>query len=114
MFEKEQREAFDLLKQRLCDIPVLRIFRNDAETQLFTDASKYGFGAILMQKDNEDDMYHPVYYMSEKTSRDEQKWDSYTLEVLVVVRALKKFHTYLIGHVFNWTNLKLSIERTNK
>lgn len=100
VFEKEQKAAFEILKQRLSNDPILRIYRDDAETQLHTDASKVGFGAILMQKDKDDDKFHPVYYMSEKTSRYEEKMDSYMLEVLAVVKALKKFHSYLIGRKF--------------
>lgn len=100
VFEKEQKAAFEILKQRLSSDPILRIYRDDAETQLHTDASKAGFGAILMQKDKDDDKFHPVYYMSEKTSRYEEKMDSYLLEVLAVVKALKKFHSYLIGRKF--------------
>lgn len=100
VFGPAQKSAFEILKKKLCEDPVLRIYREDAETQLHTDASKAGFGAILMQKDAQDDKFHPVYYMSEKTSRDEERMDSYMLEVLAVVKALKKFHSYLIGRKF--------------
>lgn len=100
VFGKEQKAAFEILKKKLCEDPVLRIYRDDAETQLHTDASKAGFGAILMQKDANDDKFHPVYYMSVKANRYEENMDSFMLEVLAIVKALKKFHSYLIGRKF--------------
>lgn len=67
-FDKEQRMAFETLKMKLSSDPVLKIYQQEAETQLWTDASKYGFGMILMQRCSEDDQFHPVYFMSTKTS----------------------------------------------
>lgn len=100
IFGDTKRAAFTILKKKLCDEPVLKIFRDDAETELHTDASAAGFGAILMQKDSVDGKLHPTYHMSKKTNKYEEKMDSYMLEVLVVVKALKKFHSYLIGKKF--------------
>jgi hypothetical protein len=39
---------------------------------------------------------HPVYYASGKTTSTEQKYISYELEVLAIVKALKKFRIYLL------------------
>lgn len=41
-----------------------------------------------------------MYYYSRKTSECEQKYSSYELEVLAVVKALKKFRNYLLGNRF--------------
>ena len=43
------------------------MFRVGAVTEVHTDASKCGFGAILFQKDV-DGKLHPVYYASKKTT----------------------------------------------
>lgn len=108
-FEKEQEHAFNQLKEALSNKPVLRLYCLTAETELHTDASALGFGAILVQRDSEDricstqrrsNMFHPVYYASGKTTPAESKYDSYKLEVLAVVKALKKFRVYLIGISF--------------
>lgn len=53
-----------------------------------------------MQRCVDDDKFHPVYYMSEKTTHDEEKLESYLLEALAVVKAIKKFHVYLVGRKF--------------
>ncbi|XP_076278315.1 uncharacterized protein LOC143208116 [Lasioglossum baleicum] len=70
------------------------------KTELHTDASALGFGAILLQRDNEDRLLHPIHYASGKTNPCEEKYHSYELEVLAVVKSLKKFRVYLIGIPF--------------
>ena len=99
-FSLVEREAFEILKNCLCCEPVLRIFHPQLETQLHTDASKDGFGACLMQKDLEDDRFHPVFYLSFKTTASAEKLSSYELEVLAIVRALNKLRAYLLGIKF--------------
>lgn len=55
---------------------------------------------MLLQRDSEDREFHPVYYASGKTNSAEAKYHSYELEVLAVVKAVKKFRVYLIGIQF--------------
>lgn len=69
-------------------------------TELHTDTSIEGYGAILLQKDNEDNTFHPVYYSSGKTTPAERRYTSYELEVLAIVKALVKFRVYLLGIPF--------------
>lgn len=95
-----EKKAFDTLKAKMSGEPVLKIYKQGVETHLYTDASKLSFGAILMQKSDEDDQFHPVHYMSIKTSPAEEKYDSYSLEVLAIVKALEKFRHYLLGMKF--------------
>lgn len=78
---------------------VLKIYKVGAETELHTDACMYGFGAILMQRNDEDGALHPVYYASGKTSPQE-KYTRYELEVLAIIIALRKFRVYLLGMPF--------------
>lgn len=98
MGEKE-KEAIALLKQALSNKPVLRLYRQGAETELHTDASCCGYGMILLQK-GDDGQFHPIYYASGKTTPAEEKYSSYELEVLAIVKALKKFRVYLLGIPF--------------
>ncbi|GFY28915.1 retrovirus-related Pol polyprotein from transposon 17.6 [Trichonephila clavipes] len=99
MFEQPQMEAFEKLKKLLTESPVLSIFQQGRTTELHTDASQQGYGAVLLQE-AEDGKLHPVQYMSQKTTPAEEKYSSYELEVLAVVNALKKFRTYLLGNHF--------------
>ncbi|GFU29043.1 retrovirus-related Pol polyprotein from transposon 17.6 [Trichonephila clavipes] len=79
--------------------PILHLYKYGRKTELHTDACKQGYGAILLQE-AEDGKLHPVYYMSKKTNTAEEKYDSYELEVLAIINALKKFRVYLLGQHF--------------
>lgn len=95
VFGKEQIAAFSALKTMLCDKPVLKLYDPSRETELHTDASKWGFGACLLQR--HEGVWHPVFYYSRKTSPAETNYSSYELEVLAVISALKKLRVYLLG-----------------
>lgn len=99
-FDAQQHEAFERLKQLITERPVLSIFEYGIETEVHTDASKDALAAIMLQRRNADNQFHPVSYMSVKTSIQEQKWSSYELEVYAVVVALRKWRVYLIGNPF--------------
>ncbi|XP_033318399.1 uncharacterized protein K02A2.6-like [Bombus bifarius] len=95
-FGDREVEAFEILKTALVNEPVLKLYRMGAETELHTDASAEGYGAILMQLDLDDGKFHPVYFASGKTTPAEAKYTSYELEVLAIVKALNKFRIYLL------------------
>lgn len=99
-FENKERDAFNDLKRILTNDPVLKIFDSKHETELHTDASQDGFGAILLQRSPEDDQLHPTHFSSRKTSPAERNYKSYELEVLAIVGALNKFRVYLLGIPF--------------
>lgn len=82
--------------QRTC----IETFRLGADTKLHTDACMYGYGAILLERDDEDGALYPVYYASGQTSPAEEKYTSYELQVLAIIKALKKFPVYLLGISF--------------
>ena len=75
---------------------MIQIYDQSREMELHTDASKDGYGAILMQRHPEDKQLHPVYFMSRKTTPAESRYSSYDLEFLAVVKALDKFRNYLL------------------
>lgn len=96
-FIQSERRAFELLKAAVTREPTLAIYKQDLDTELHTDASMDGYGAVLLQRSPDDDKLHPVYFMSRKTTEAEKKYSSYELEVLAIVQALKKFRIYLLG-----------------
>lgn len=93
VFTEECRQAFFTLRQKLLEPPVLSIFDVKRETELHCDASAKGFGAALMQK-QDDGKFHPVAFFSKSTSPAESRLHSYELETLAVIYALRRFHTY--------------------
>ncbi|XP_045500927.1 uncharacterized protein LOC123698364 isoform X3 [Colias croceus] len=86
--------------QSFLGLTVLKIYDPNLETELHTDASAEGYGAVLLQRSLTDNKMHPVYYMSKKTSATEKKYHSYYLEILAIVEAVKKFRVYLLGIKF--------------
>ena len=62
---QECDQAFRQLKEVLCNKPVLKAPDFTKEFRLQTDASEYGLGAVLSQKD-EEGLEHPVVYISRK------------------------------------------------
>ena len=63
-------DAFDLLKRRLTEAPVLRYPAPHFPYKLFTDASKVGLGAVLTQ--DFPDGTHPILYLSRALNQAEK------------------------------------------
>jgi len=83
-FGEKQQFAFEKLKTALISEPVLKLDNPNLQTEIHTCAFKYGFGAVLLQKDHVDSAFHPVQYMSRKTSPFEEildKWRVYVLGI---------------------------------
>ena len=59
----EPLEAFNILKEKCMNAPVLSFPDFKKPFLLETDASRKGLGAVLSQK-QDDDRYHPVAYAS--------------------------------------------------
>lgn len=73
-FGMVENDAFTRHKIMLSEKPVLNLYRVGAETELHTDASSLGYGAILLQRNSEDQRFHPVHYCSGKTTPAEAKY----------------------------------------
>jgi len=108
--------SFETLKNELTSPPILCIYNHAAETELHTDASSLGFGAILFQKQETGNMA-PIAYFSKATTDVERKYHSYELETLAIVRALERFHVYLQGISFrivtDCNSLVLAMKKIN-
>lgn len=98
-FDAECVNAFEVLKKELVAYPVLRLYNPLAETQLHTDASSVGLGAILLQKQTTGE-WAPVAYYSQATNKAEANYHSFELEMLAVTKAIERFHIYLCGLEF--------------
>lgn len=98
-WSKECTDAFEFLKKQLTEAPILCIFDPNKETELHTDASSRGFGAGILQK-QDDKRFHPVAWFSKCTTPAESKYHSFELETLAIVYALKRFRMFLEGIPF--------------
>ncbi|GJY65832.1 retrotransposon protein, putative, ty3-gypsy subclass [Tanacetum coccineum] len=48
---KDQESAFQLLKQKLCEAPILALLEGNDDFVVYCDASHQGLGAVLMQRE---------------------------------------------------------------
>jgi hypothetical protein len=111
-----QQWAFDNLKEKMCEKPVLQQPDFDKTFYLQTDALAYGVGAILSQEGglggtlpNSKPKRHPIAYFSCTFTPTEQNYDIYKWEFLGVVKALENWRQYLI-----WMKEPFIIETDHK
>ena len=97
-WSKECQDAFDLLKTKLVQSPILSIPDQTKEFILDTDASNFAIGAVLSQK--YDDGERVVAYASRALSKSERKYCVTRKELLAVVYFTKYFRHYLYGRHF--------------
>lgn len=72
------------------------------------DASNFATGGILLQK-GDDNLWHPVAYLSKSLSEAKWNYDIYDKELLAVIRALEAWRHYLEGSPYTveiWTDHK--------
>ena len=95
----KEEKSFQEVKVQLTRAPVMAYFRQGAKTRLTTDASPVEVGAILEQE-QEDGSYRPIYYASRKLSKVEKRYSQFEREALAVRWACEKFYLYLYGISF--------------
>lgn len=91
-WEKVHEDAFQELKRLLTTAPVLRYFNPKEPVVISCDASQLGVGMVLMQGDQ------PVSYASKALTSAEYAYSQIEKELMAIVIACKKFHTYIYGH----------------
>ena len=94
----ECQRAFDTLKAKLCEAPVLRLYDPDRPIRVVTDASDRAIGGVLLQDFGEG--WQPVSYDSQKLKPAETRYSTYDRELLAILRALRHWRCYLFGQHF--------------
>lgn len=91
---EEARKSFNMLKQALTSAPVLAHpdFRKRFYVQC--DASSYGVGAVLFQKDNMGNE-RPIAFFSMKLNQAQKNYSVTEKECLAAVLAIKRFRPYI-------------------
>jgi len=94
-WEEEQNKAFLKLKTALMNIMHLRILKTACEKMLETDALNYVIGACLYQI--EDSQSWSIVYRLQKLSRSKKRYEFHDKKLLIIVKALQKWRSYLIS-----------------
>nr|GEU43027.1 hypothetical protein [Tanacetum cinerariifolium] len=94
LFSKECVEAFQTLKRKLTEAPILIAPDWDMPFELMCDASDFAIGAVLGQ--HQEKHFRPIHYASKTMTEAESNCTAMEKEMLAVVYAFKKFWSYLI------------------
>ncbi|KAJ9538901.1 hypothetical protein OSB04_031634 [Centaurea solstitialis] len=83
--------AFDTLRRKLCEAPVLTLPEGVEDLTVYCDASYHGLGCVLMQRGK------VIAYASRQLKTHEANYSTHDLELAAVVFALKLWRHYLSG-----------------
>lgn len=100
LWGEEQSRAFSEIKQELSSMSFLAHYSPKSETMVSADASSYGLGAVIRQK-QENGEWRPVAYASRSMTPTEQRYAQIEKEALATTWACEKFSDYLIGLLFH-------------
>ena len=94
-WDEPQEKAFLTVKKQLSSTPVLAHFNPDKPTKVSVDASSYGLGGVLFQKQEND--WKPVFCASRSLTATEQRYAQVENEALAVTWNCERFQDYLLG-----------------
>ncbi|GJU60300.1 reverse transcriptase domain-containing protein [Tanacetum coccineum] len=94
IFSDECIQAFETLKKKLTEAPILIAPDWDLPFELMCDASDFAIGAVLGQRHEKH--FRPIHYASKTMNEAESHYTTTEKEMLAVVYAFEKFRSYLI------------------
>nr|GEX78937.1 reverse transcriptase domain-containing protein [Tanacetum cinerariifolium] len=94
IFFEDCIKAFQMLKQKLTEAPILIAPNWDLPFELMCDASDFTMGAVLGQRYEKN--FRPIHYASKTLTEAESNYTTTEKEMLAVVYAFEKFRSYLI------------------
>ncbi|RXN24948.1 hypothetical protein ROHU_005997 [Labeo rohita] len=94
----ECEEAFNSLKDLLCQEPVLQSPNFSKRFIVQVDASDVGLGAVLVQGKGDEE--RPVLFLSRKLFERERKYSTFEKEGLAIKWAVDSLRYYLLGREF--------------
>ncbi|GKA86289.1 putative reverse transcriptase domain-containing protein, partial [Tanacetum coccineum] len=89
--DEEHERAFQTLKDKLCNAPVLALLDGPEDFVVYCDASGLGLGCVLMQRGK------VIAYASRQLKIHKKNYTTHDLELGAVVFALKIWRHYLYG-----------------
>nr|GEY70722.1 hypothetical protein [Tanacetum cinerariifolium] len=83
-WSEKAEAAFQLLKQKLCSVPILDLTEGSENFVVYCDASRKGLGTVLIQREK------VIAYASQQLKIHEKNYTTHDLELGAIVFALKK------------------------
>jgi hypothetical protein len=108
-WDDPQRKAFETLKKKMCEKPILANPDPKKTFYLQTDASSSGAGMVLSQEADRTKKRRLIAYFSCTYSPAEANYDIYENEFLAVIKAIQNWRAHLI-----WTEKPFIIETDHK
>ena len=96
------QRSFNLLNETLCCEPILKYADTSKPYTLYTDASKYGWAGVLIQKHTtvidgkSHTTDHPVAFVSGLFRGSQLNWTALTKEAFAIYMSVKKLSFYLM------------------
>ncbi|GJZ07244.1 reverse transcriptase domain-containing protein [Tanacetum coccineum] len=94
IFSEDCILAFETLKTKVTEAPILIAPNWDQPFEIMCDASYYAIGAVLGQRIEKH--FRPIHYASKTMTEAESNYTTTEKEMLAVVYAFEKFRSYLI------------------
>nr|GFB83144.1 reverse transcriptase domain-containing protein [Tanacetum cinerariifolium] len=94
IFSNDCIQAFQILKKKLTQAPILIAPNWDQPFELMCDASDFAVGAVLGQRIEKH--FRPIHYTSKTMTQAESNYTTTEKEMLAVVYAFEKFRSNLI------------------
>ncbi|PWA81445.1 hypothetical protein CTI12_AA187700 [Artemisia annua] len=110
MWDEKCQAAFENLKKAVIEEPVLRLPDVTMPFELYTDASDFAIGGVLMQDG------HPNAFESRKLNETERKYTVQEKEMTAIIHCLRIWRHYLLGlkFVIKTDNVATSYFQTQK
>ncbi|GJT26578.1 reverse transcriptase domain-containing protein [Tanacetum coccineum] len=94
VFSKDCIDAFETLKKKLTEAPILVVPDWNLPFELMCDASDFAIGAVLGQRKMKH--FQPIHYASKTMTEAQIHYTMTEKEMLAVVYAFEKFRPYLV------------------
>ena len=101
VWDSTQEQAFQEVKQSLSSSPVLALYDPSLETVVSADASSFGLGAVLLQREPEQEWRPVALYISRAMTSTETRYAQIEKEALALTWACERFVDYVIGLKFH-------------
>ena len=100
-WKPEHQRAFEQMKRKVTQTPVMAYFDTSKRTMVIVDGSPFGLSAILAQGESQGHQYKIISYASRPFTPVERRYSQTDIEGLSVVWGIEHFRLFLIGSEFD-------------